>query len=108
MGWLLKVLHGEDAVEATFAPPVPNPEYLAPPPLPTLPSHDPAAVHKRGWATKVCPSCGAKVQQLSSKTTVCESCGEPIVVHSGEDRDGKRPPVPESTSQRHKDVWREW
>ena len=85
MGWLHKVLHGDDAGEVPSAPPVPNPGHLVPPPLPKLPSHDPAAAHKRGYATKVCPSCGAKIPQLSSKTTVCDSCGEPIVVRSGED-----------------------
>jgi uncharacterized protein YidB (DUF937 family) len=56
-----------------------------PPPLPTLPNQDPAAAHKRGYASRVCPSCGVELKPVPHKTTTCAACGEPIVVKSGED-----------------------
>jgi hypothetical protein len=85
MGWLHKVLHGESDDEPESVPAVPNPEHLEPPALPQLGSHDPAAAHKRRYASKVCPSCEAPVGELPHETILCEACGEPIVVKSGED-----------------------
>ncbi len=82
MGWLHKVLHGD---EADSVPPTLGPADLVPPPLPRLPSDDPATAHKRGYASKVCPSCEAGLDPLPTETTVCDACGEPIVVVSGED-----------------------
>lgn len=85
MGWLHKLLADEPHDEPESAPALPRPDHLMPPSLPKLGSHDPAAAHKRTYASKVCPSCGASVKQLSHSTEPCETCGEPIVVMSGED-----------------------
>ncbi len=85
MGWLHKVLHGDPDGEDESVPATPNPEHLVPPTLPRLGSHDPAGAHKRGYASKVCPSCQAKVTPLPRTSVVCSACGEPIVVKSGED-----------------------
>jgi uncharacterized protein YidB (DUF937 family) len=87
MGWLHKVLHGEaeGGSETESVAAVPNPEHLVPPALPKLGGQDPAAAHKRQYATKVCPSCQAKQHELPHETVSCESCGEPIVVKAGED-----------------------
>lgn len=83
MGWLHELLHGESDAEST--PAVPNPQHLVPPAVPRLRGQDPAAAHKRGYASKDCPSCGARVKELPRETVTCETCGEPIVVKSGED-----------------------
>lgn len=85
MGWLHELLHGESDAESESAPAVPNPQHLVPPALPKLQGQDPAAAHKRGYASKDCPSCGARVNELPRETTTCETCGEPIVVKTGED-----------------------
>jgi hypothetical protein len=85
MGWLHKVLHGEGESEPESIPVVPNPEHLVPPALPKLGMQDPAAAHKRTYASKVCPSCEAKVKELPHETVACENCGQPIVVKTGED-----------------------
>lgn len=85
MGWLHKLLHHDSDSEPESGPVVPNPEHLVPPALPKLGGQDPAAAHKRGYASKVCPSCGARLKELPRETTTCETCGEPIVVKSGED-----------------------
>ena len=85
MGWLHDVLNGKADSEATSAPPEIDAADLVPPKLPSLGGHDPASTHKRGYASKVCPSCGAPIKQLSSSTEPCETCGQPIVVMSGED-----------------------
>jgi|GEM_PF-2768286 len=85
MGWLHKLISGDSDGESESVPAVPSPEHLVPPALPHLGSHDPAAAHKRGYASKVCPSCEAPIEKLSRSTTPCKACGEPIVVKSGED-----------------------
>ena len=55
MGWLHDLLHGESDHDSESIPVTPNPDHLVPPPLPDLGSQDPAAAHKRGYASKVCP-----------------------------------------------------
>jgi len=85
MGWLHELLHGDSDGESESVPATPNPDHLVPPALPRLGSQDPAAAHKRGYASKVCPSCEAPIEKLSRSTTPCKTCGEPIVVKSGED-----------------------
>jgi len=85
MGWLHDLLHGESDGESESVPVTPNPDHLVPPALPHLQSQDPAAAHKRGYASKVCPSCEAPIKKLVSRTTKCKTCAEPIVVKSGED-----------------------
>jgi len=85
MGWLHELLHGGSDGESEAVPVTPNPDHLVPPTLPNLGGQDPAAAHKRGYASKVCPSCEAPIEQLRSHTTKCKTCGEPIVVKSGED-----------------------
>jgi hypothetical protein len=85
VGWLHKLLHGESDGESESVPAVPNPEHLVPPALPHLGSQDPAAAHKRTFASKVCPSCEAPIKEPPHATVPCETCGEPIVVKSGED-----------------------
>jgi hypothetical protein len=85
MGWLHKLLNGESDGESESVPVTPNPEHLVPPPLPDLGSQDPAAAHKRAYASKVCPSCEASVGELPRETILCETCGAPIVVKAGED-----------------------
>ena len=85
MGWLHDLLHGGSDDDADVVPATPNPEHLVPPALPRLGGQDPAADHKRGYASKVCPSCDAPIEQLHPYTTTCKTCGEPIVVKSGED-----------------------
>jgi uncharacterized protein YidB (DUF937 family) len=85
MGWLHDLLHGGSDGDSEVVPATPNPDHLVPPTLPPLGSRDPAADHKRGYASKVCPSCEASIQQLHPYTTKCKTCEEPIVVKSGED-----------------------
>lgn len=85
MGWLHKLLSGESDSEPPSVTATPNPAHLVPPALPHLGSHDPAGDHKRGFASKVCPSCQVPVKELSHTTQLCEACGKPIVVKSGED-----------------------
>jgi hypothetical protein len=85
MGWLHKLLHDESEPEPESVPAVPNPEHLVPPALPRVGIQDPAAAHKRKYASKVCPSCEVKVKELPHETVICENCGQPIVVKTGED-----------------------
>jgi uncharacterized protein YidB (DUF937 family) len=85
MGWLHDLLHGESDHDSKSIPVIPNPDHQTPPPLPDLGSQDPAAAHKRGYASKVCPSCEVPVKPLPRTTVICDACGEPIVVKSGED-----------------------
>jgi len=85
MGWLHRLLNGESEDESESVPAVPNPEHLVPPALPQLASHDPAAAHRRTYASKACPSCDAPIHQLERTTFLCEACDRPIVVKSGED-----------------------
>lgn len=90
MGWLHRLLKGDDQEsEQDHDPeslPAPlDPADLVPPPLPHLGNHDPAATHARTYASKVCPSCQAPVEPLPRETVTCKACAEPIVVLSGED-----------------------
>ncbi len=85
MGWLHELLHGGSDGESEAVPVTPNPDHLVPPALPNLGGQDPAAAHKRGYASKVCPSCEAPIKKLVNHTTKCKTCAEPIVVKSGED-----------------------
>ena len=85
MGWLHRLLNGEDDDVHDPAQAPARPSELKPPALPPLASHDPAGAHKRTYASRVCPSCGAEIGQLSPATEACKDCGEPIVVRSGED-----------------------
>jgi hypothetical protein len=85
MGWLHRLLSGESDSESASVQATPNPAHLVPPVLPDLGRHDPAADHKRGFASKTCPSCEAPVKELSRTTQSCEACGKAIVVMSGED-----------------------
>ena len=85
MGWLHKLLHGDDDQESESLPAPLDPAGLTPPSLPQLAGHDPAAAHARTHASKVCPSCEAPVEPLPRDTVTCKACGEPIVVLSGED-----------------------
>jgi len=90
MGWLHRLLKGDDEEsgqghDPESLPPPLDPADLVPPPLPQLGNHDPAATHARTYASKVCPSCGAPVKPLPRETVTCKSCGQPIVVLSGED-----------------------
>jgi hypothetical protein len=85
MGWLHDLLHGGSDGDPEVAPATPNPDHLVPPTLPPLGSQDPAADHKRDYASRVCPSCEAPIQKLHPYTTTCKTCEEPIVVKSGED-----------------------
>ncbi len=87
MGWLHKLLKGESdgESESGTAAATPNPAHLVPPVLPHLANHDPLADHERTYASTVCPSCQAPVEELPVTSVTCDACGEPIVVKSGED-----------------------
>ena len=85
MGWLHKLLNGESDQESESVPATPSSAHLVPPNLPHLQNHDPAADHKRTFASKECPSCQTPVKPLPHETVMCKACREPIVVLSGED-----------------------
>lgn len=85
MGWLHKLLGGDADGGSDSVPAVPNPEHLVPPPLPRLETDDPASAQRRTYASKDCPSCDARVKDLTGETVICDNCGEPVVVKSGED-----------------------